>query len=331
MPRGTKLSDVEQGQILALKKAGLTSAVVGRMLGRTECVVNNFLRRGDTYGTVKRSGRPPRMNDTAKRRLIREATKGKSTCRRLVADLNLPVGKRRVQQLLQGHDRLVYKKRKSSPKMTKAHEIKRVQFAQEQIANGRNWDDVIFSDEKKLNADGPDGCQYYWHHLDHDEQVFSKRQSGGPSVMIWGAFSCRGKSELHILEGVQDSYQYTMTLGDYLMPFAHANHGLDFVFQQDNASIHTSRETKEWLIDQEIDLLPHPAKSPDLNPIENLWAIIVRRVYDGGRQFPDKQSLTRAIVAAWEEISIDQLKKLVKSMPNRCAEVLKQQGKKTRY
>jgi len=75
MPRGTKLSDVEQGQILALKKAGLTSAVVGRMLGRTECVVNNFLRRGDTYGTVKRSGRPPRMNDTAKRRLIREATK----------------------------------------------------------------------------------------------------------------------------------------------------------------------------------------------------------------------------------------------------------------
>jgi len=112
------------------------------------------------------------------------------------------------------------------------------------------------------------------------------------------------------------------------MPFAHANHGLDFVFQQDNASIHTSRETKEWLIDQEIDLLPHPAKSPDLNPIENLWAIIVRRVYDGGRQFPDKQSLTRAIVAAWEEISIDQLKKLVKSMPNRCAEVLKQQGKK---
>lgn len=43
-------------------------------------------------------------------------------------------------------------------------------------------------------------------------------------------------------------------------------------FMQDNCSIHTAKIVKEWFSEHpEIILLHHPAMSPDLNPIENIW------------------------------------------------------------
>ena len=40
--------------------------------------------------------------------------------------------------------------------------------------------------------------------------------------------------------------------------------------------------TKKYLLEQKIRLLDHPACSPDLNPIENLWELIVAKVYEDG-------------------------------------------------
>ena len=100
---------------------------------------------------------------------------------------------------------LAYEKRKPAPKLTAAHKEFWLGFGREHSDMGRDWKLVIFSDEKKINLDGPDGFQYYWHDLRKGKEILSERKFGGGSVMVWGAFSWKGKSGLAILSGSQNS------------------------------------------------------------------------------------------------------------------------------
>ena len=69
---------------------------------------------------------------------------------------------------------------------------------------------------------------------------------------------------------------------------------------QDNAKPHTSQKTKEFLQQQEINLLNWPSCSPDCNPIENLWGILVQRLYAGGRQFTSINQLKQSLHTIWD-------------------------------
>lgn len=158
-----------------------------------------------------------------------------------------------------------------------------------------DWAHIIFSDETKWNLDGPDGLQHYCRDLRQPVRQTNRRQMGGGSVMVLARFSAAGKTELAVLVGRQASEQYIYTVSEYLLPFAHKHYGTDFVFQQDNAAIHTSRETMAFFEEQEVQVMDWPARSPDLNPIENLWAIMARNVYRNGRQYDSVVSLTAAL------------------------------------
>jgi len=57
---------------------------------------------------------------------------------------------------------------------------------------------------------------------------------------------------------------------NFPQPFSWEKYGINYVFQQDNSSIHIAKLTKDWFSANNIDIMMWPAKSPDLNPIENL-------------------------------------------------------------
>ncbi|GBL97038.1 hypothetical protein AVEN_254088-1 [Araneus ventricosus] len=114
---------------------------------------------------------------------------------------------------------------------------------------------VLFSDEKKWNLDEPDRNIKYWHDLRKEPKSFFSVQSGGGSVMVWAAFGFSGQVGFAFLGGRQNSPKFIETLENNLMPFAENRGGRNWEYQYDNAPIHTSNATKNYLNSKTVTVL----------------------------------------------------------------------------
>ena len=135
------------------------------------------------------------------------------------------------------------------------------------------------------------------------------------------------------LEQRSSSSDNTNSLAAYVKPFIDSFESADLILQQDNASIHVSKETQAWLKKEKLKTMSSPAKSPDLNIIENVWSVLSTLVNDGP-QFSDKQQLWEKIQRSAEIINVDKqdcLESLRLSMPRRLLTVIERKGDMTDY
>ncbi len=102
----------------------------------------------------------------------------------------------------------------------------------------------------------------------------------------------------------------------------------DFIFQQDLAPAHTAKSTKSWLNNIGVGVLDWPANSPELNPIENIWGIVKRKVRN---KRPNADELKATVKETWASIPPQQCQKLITSMPRRIEAVIKAKGASTKY
>lgn len=299
--------------------------------GRSVTVVSNYLKDKKGYGTKKSPGRTPKITYRDKRTIFNLATRNKMCSRQIRDHLELPVKARRVRQVLHENVNAAWVERKGKPSLKAHHRERRLVFAKAHIDWGEKWKTVLFSDEKKFNLDGPDCVQYYWHDLRHEKEIKMSRNFGGGSVMVWGGFAFAGQLPIAWISSKMNSLNYIDLLDVSLVNDAEQLLGPDFIFQQDNASIHTSKATMDFFKERQIPVLDWPACSPDLNPIENLWGWLVRRVYINGTQYNSVNELRTAIRVAWGEIPRNYMETLVLSMKNRLIAVLENKGGSTKY
>lgn len=329
MPRNCELSDYERGTIDGLRASNLSYRQIAERINRSHTVVQHYLNNRENYGQNRRTGRPPKLSERIKRHIINTPSNSTIPVRKLANDLHLNVKKSTVWNVLNASDNLVYRKMKVRPALKPHHIERRLEWARSCMHWTKEWQNIVFSDEKKFNLDGPDGYAYYWHDIRKEEKIFSKRSYGGGSVMIWAGFGYGGRTNIAFLNGKGrlNSAKYTEMLGTYLVPFGRRIGGKKWRFQYDNAPIHVSNETKEWLKTNKIESIEWPAISPDINPIENLWGILARRVYANERVYNTVNELIQAINEEWEAISEDMLRNLVDGMPNRIFELISKGGK----
>lgn len=155
---------------------------------------------------------------------------------------------------------------------------------------------------------------------------------GGPSVMVWAGIGLMGKTELVILnEGTVTAASYIeRVIRPHVIPFSQRV-GSDFILINDNGRPHTARATKAALAQANITVLPWPARSPDLNPIEYLWDQLKRRLKEQFTSIHNQQQLINALKICWEAIPQKNVTHLVESMPERLNECVRSRGGHTRY
>ncbi len=126
------------------------------------------------------------------------------------------------------------------------------------------------------------------------------------------------------------SRSHTGILEHFMLPSADKLYGdADFILQQNLAPAHTAKGTKSWFNDHGVTVLDWPANSPDLNPIENLWGIVKRKMRDTRPNNADELKAT--VKETWASIPPQQCHKLITSMQRRIEAVIKAKGAPTKY
>lgn len=243
--------------------------------------------------------------------------------------------------------------------LKKEHRDNRYNFAMIHLSwSAEHWNRVIFSDEK-LFCLGGNGPPKVWRptvapdRLD-PRYIANTRNTkwGRLTIMVWACISGGGqRNRIHLIDpsprGGGGDRKKTLNSEYYVREIlqgiladdilANDDRPHDIIFMHDKSPIHTARRTQNWFARHNIDMVyDWPSKAPDMNPIENVWAEMERKLMH--RQCRDRHELWMNVLQVFEDLTTDMdneptdyVKKLIESMPRRMEAVIRRDGGWTKY
>jgi transposase len=331
-------------EVKALLKKRTPLREIGNLVGISKSAagrIKKHIEETGYYHAASRSGRPSKLTARCEREIERIITSQNADNAVEVTQLynqaaETPVSVFTVRRSLR---RLGFEARvkKHKPMLKKSHIEKRLSFAKKfQHWTVADWKRVIFSDESRYFVLGSPGREYVWVRpgIDSFERLVQATvKHGGGSVFVWGSITSQGVGYLcKIDENLTSAIYCDEILSTHLkdtLSWYNLNKK-DVVFQHDNDPKHAAKLTTAWLKTNKFTVLDWPAQSPDMNPIEHVWAEVERRL--GKLHTPtSKDGLWENLETVWNGIDQDFIDRLYESMPERIQAVLAAHGKHTRY
>lgn len=221
------------------------------------------------------------------------------------------------------------------PPIRHGNRARRNEWCREHITwTQEQWDKILFCDESRFGF-RPDTRRIRVYrrpgNIERLRCVQEVHPYSGSTVMVWAGIMKNRRTELVFVNGNMNAANYVEdVLRPYVRPFAQTL-GSDFTLMHDNARSHTALRTSEYLAMENIRVLPWPAQSPDLNPIEHAWDMLQRRVLKELDGVTTTQQLMDLLKFHWEQLPQENINKLIDSMNNRCRQVLNNRGGHTLY
>jgi transposase len=220
---------------------------------------------------------------------------------------------------------------------------KRLKWAQDHKDwTDKDWEQVEYSDEFSCSpGKGGAPITVFCRPEERLEPRFCESNLKSKiSLMIWGSICGAEKYKLIVMERdlLSKSHGYSSNSYEIVLEKRFGDAEFDGIFMQDNAPIHTAIKIKEWFKKRGIILLPHPPYSPDLNPIEHVWAWIKRWIKVNKPDILGLKknetgylALEQAIQEAWEAIPCEVIARLTGSMRERVTAIITAKGWHTKY
>jgi len=200
----------------------------------------------------------------------------------------------------------------------------------------RKWKSVFLSGESRFMIYKNDGPGRVWRTPGtrfNIENMTPTVKFGGGGLMMWGCFSGKGLGPLVKVDGKLNSLGHIQILEDHFLPLVEKDFNKrGYLYQDDNAPVHTAGVVQNWFSTNEINVLSNwPSQSPDLNPIEHLWSESERRIRRCSKNVTSINELESALQEEWSKITSNVLMKLIESMPRRIEAVIENNGWPTKY
>ncbi|GFV81070.1 transposable element Tcb1 transposase [Trichonephila clavipes] len=295
------IDDFMRGRIIGKIEEGRKITEVAREFDIAHSVVSWLWKSFKTTATCSRQHGGGRVRSTTPaedRYIVLSAKRNRRTTAQQVAKQFLAasgkqISRKTVARRLRGGGLYARRPVVCVP-LTRQHRTARLQWYREHHNwTEQDWACVLFSDESRFSLSSDCRRQLIWRESGtayRPENIQEKDRYPTCSIMVWSGIMINGRTHLHVVaKGTMTGQRY---IDEVLLPH-------------------------DCLDSEGIQRLVWPARSPDLNPIENVWDALGRQV--AFRNYPptNKNTLIRALTEEWDKLPQQLLDNVVQSMVRR--------------